>query len=311
MDLTLRPANEQDQLYSVPQSSQIRAQAGFLGWLRGYFEPDDITFTSNWSGFGNRPQVEECHNELETVLDAMRHDKQYEGFLQSADALCSYRASHPTLLPTNGFYDGACYRLDTPQHAYIFLINVNCRVSCMCYQRDSLDRRIAAAKQGIRFIDPNYNEKFRLADGDSVRIVNGRKKDDRMCRYIDPYHLEVGETLYHICEFAERMERAGNRVIPLRRSLPRSCMSVLESSGELIKITLGEAGYEKRSVPGVSNMREVADNINLVGGITKAQEAAMVCGSMFGWEVPGADPKNYDEKGHAIRPQHRDRDEAR
>ena len=310
MDLTLRPANEQEQLYSFPQSSQISAQTSFLGWLRGDMGQEDNSFTPKWSGYGNRPEVEECHKELETVLDAMRHDKQYEGFLQNRDALRAYCASHPTP-PANGLYDGACYRLDTTQHAYIFLINVNCQVSCMCYQRDSLDRHIADARQGIRFIDPNYNEKFRLADGDWVRIVNGSKKNDYMCRYIDPCHLEVGKNLYHICEFAERMKRAGNRVIPLRRSLPRSCMSVLESSGELIKITLGEAGYEKTSFPGASNMREVADNINLVSGITKAQEAAMVCGSMFGWEVPGANPKNYDEKGHAIRPQHHDRGDER
>lgn len=37
----------------------------------------------------------------------------------------------------------------------------------------------------------------------------------------------------------------------------------------------------------------------------------MVFGSMFGWEVPGANPKNYDEKGHAIRPQHHDRGDER
>ena len=31
--------------------------------------------------------------------------------------------------------------------------------------------------------------------------------------------------------------------------------------------------------------------------VTKAQSAAMMTGSMFGWHVPGANPAAYDENG--------------
>ena len=37
-------------------------------------------------------------------------------------------------------------------------------------------------------------------------------------------------------------------------------------------------------------------------GVTKAQAAAMEAGSMFGWHVPGADPKNYDDNGLPLPP---------
>ena len=63
-------------------------------------------------------------------------------------------------------------------------------------------------------------------------------------------------------------------------------------------------------IDGKSN-REVADIANAAVGITKAQEAAMLAGSMFGWQTPAADPKNYDEHGQPIRPKQKDRGDAR
>ena len=35
-------------------------------------------------------------------------------------------------------------------------------------------------------------------------------------------------------------------------------------------------------------------------GVTYQQVAAMQAGSMFSWNVPAADPKNYDESGRPI-----------
>lgn len=42
---------------------------------------------------------------------------------------------------------------------------------------------------------------------------------------------------------------------------------------------------------------------------TRAQEEAMRTGSMFGFHVPGADPKNYDKDGKPLAP--KDRGDAR
>ena len=81
--------------------------------------------------------------------------------------------------------------------------------------------------------------------------------------------------------------------------LPEFCYSILPSTGEIIIIKNGETGYFKTEIIATSKeeARFFVDEYNGILGITKAQEEAMKTGSMFGWNVPGADPDNYYEDG--------------
>ena len=108
------------------------------------------------------------------------------------------------------------------------------------------------------------------------------------------------------------MERNGSTVIPLRSSLPNYCYSTLPSTGELIRIGRGTYGCTQsdKCNPGETG-REAADRLNQKAGVTKAQEAAMLAGSMFGWHTPAADPKNYDEQGTAIPQKHISKDHSK
>ena len=72
-------------------------------------------------------------------------------------------------------------------------------------------------KKRIRFIDSHYHTLFNIADGDSIEIVYpDGKREERVCTYIDEYHTQVGERVFHICEFAEIMEANGKSYCPAR-----------------------------------------------------------------------------------------------
>lgn len=83
---------------------------------------------------------------------------------------------------------------------------------------------------------------------------------------------------------------------PMRRNeLPETCLSVLPSSGQLIIIRHDERGYypSEWDTGSREENREIASSHNARRGITDIQEAAMLAGSMFGWNTPGANPQWY------------------
>lgn len=89
----------------------------------------------------------------------------------------------------------------------------------------------------------------------------------------------------------------------VNNQLPERCYSLLIATNEVIVIKRNESGYYKTDLlaEDKETARELVNNLNETLGVTKAQEQAMVFGSMFGWDVPGADPKNYDDNGKPLR----------
>ena len=82
------------------------------------------------------------------------------------------------------------------------------------------------------------------------------------------------------------------------RGLPRYCYAYLPTTQEEIRIDIAESGY----IPMGKNENDGnVKKMNRESGVTPAQAKAMQVGSMFGWDVPGADPKSYDDKGKAIK----------
>ncbi|MDD2268099.1 MAG: hypothetical protein PHY15_00955 [Eubacteriales bacterium] len=315
--MELRAMTPTERMYIYAQSSQISRQTGLIGHLRADMDTDGQGFFSTWFDYRKDLKTDSFKTEFDEVMDACRFSDKYGHMLGDRELMKRYCCDHP-----DAGFEGSCttiygFRIDTDNFAYLLRLNPqkgDYNLYCYCYRRDWLDSHLQKAERGILFITPNYDEKFRILDGDKVRVTyyDGETKD-YTCRYIDDYHVEVGDNLYHICELAERMEQNGNKVIPLRSSLPEQCYSTLATSKEIIILKRGESGYYRTDIEyqNQEESRKIVDACNAELGVTKAQEEAMKAGSMFGFEVPGADPKNYNDNGKPLKLKHKDRDDVR
>lgn len=320
MDLTLRPMTQAEQAYCYSQSQQISGQAGLIGHLRADFGSNGTGFFSNFFDFRKDLKSEDFKAEINEVINALREDQRFGGILTSRTAMSKYCHKHPGSSIEPDYNYG--FRADTAHYSYMLRVTPKkgeYNLYCYCYLRQWLESHMNRAEKGIRFITPHYQEKFRIADGDRVRLVMESGENREMtCRYIDDYHMEVtgqtGSTVYHICEFAEVWEQNGcTEMIPLRKSLPERCFGYLKATGEIVILQKGQKGfaptgkYAENETP-----QECVDSLNAAMDVTKAQAAAMMAGSMFGWDAPAADPANYDDQGIPIRPgRKQDRGDAR
>ena len=64
-------------------------------------------------------------------------------------------------------------------------------------------------KDDIRFINSGYEEQFRIPDGGTIQVEYPDRTFSAKCEYIDDYHTYIGSEVYHICQFAEVLERGG------------------------------------------------------------------------------------------------------
>ena len=312
MDLDMRALTEKEDKYTFSNSMQISMQCGLIGHLRADMDSDGNGFFSSWEDYRKELKTDEFKDEFDKVINSLREEGD---ILYNRKALAKYCYSSPQA-KMNNEQDYYGVRVDTEKYAYLCRLNPNkgeYNLYCYCYIKDWLDKHIRSAEKGIRFITPEYKEKFRISDGEKIRITfsDGEVKD-RVCRYIDDSHVEVGDDLYHICEFAERMEQSDATFIPLRSDLPEICYSILPSTGDVIIIKHGESGYYRceYSTEDKAFNREFANDRNANLGVSKAQVEAMIAGSMYGWDVPAADPKSYDENGTLLR-NTKDRGDAR
>lgn len=213
--MEIRALTQPEQKYTYSQSMQLMGQTGSIGHLRGDFGSSGSDFHTAWTDHRAQWNTEDFKAELTEVINQLREGK---GLLHSRHDMMATvkRLADSAFMRDSGTVYG--FRVDTDKHAFLLRCNPTkggYHFYCYCYVKEWLDEHMQKAVQGIRFIDPHYNEKFRIPDGGKITIHYAwGERVEKTCRFIDEYHTEVGGYLYHICEFAECMEKNGHSYEP-------------------------------------------------------------------------------------------------
>ena len=220
MAILLRPMTKEERLYSYTQSSQIGSQTGNVGHLRADMDSNGESFFSTWWDCRSDLKTEEFKEEFNGLISSLREEGQP---LHNRTALSKFCFSHPEAA-SEDFRD-FFFRADTTEHSDMFRLNPNrgeYGIYCYPYKRDWLDHHLQESRKGIRFVDQDYNELFRLRDGAKIRVTfpNG-EVDEKSVRYIDSTHFEYGFgalSVLHTMQFAEWMAEANAVVEPVNEA---------------------------------------------------------------------------------------------
>lgn len=135
----------------------------------------------------------------------------------------------------------------------------------------------------------------RIEGGWNGRMLGFKIQTPDFTHYVR-YCPQKGDYDFYIFSFDNRFllpELAG------QHELPNECFAMLPSSGNIIFIISGEQGYHSSGLSTNDQKlnRQTINLNNALMGVTRAQEEAMLAGSLFGWDKPAAKPWNYEADG--------------
>ncbi len=295
-EYTLKPLTRAEQLYAYKQSQQIAGQTGYYGYLHGDFDKSD-NFNNVFEYYNGAVVREHFDEERNNVIDFLE-----DNICSSPRKMRDFCYSHKEAAIKGKFGEEYGFRIDAGNQTFIIRLNpftkgdYNCYM--LAYDKHLLDRHMKKAAKGINFIYPNYSLKFNLEDGDHI-VVRYADGTDMVqdCRYIDQYHFQIGNLTFHICQYAELLERNGATVIPYRDSLPDKCYVYVDTRDIYAIVTKGKDGYEpfeQAKYPDKERNREYVAKLNKELGVTDKQVGAMTMAAMFGWADKDADPRNFN-----------------
>lgn len=216
--MKLRKMTGSEPLYVYQQPQQISRQTGFVGYLRGDFGQSGKQFWTTWFGDREDWNTPEFKHDLQRTIDRLRYETKQLAGRDQLSALCLDDMSSAITEDQRWFG----FRVDSGEYAYLLKCSPykgDYNFYVYCYYKDWLDQHMAQTQQGIRFIDSWYKERFRIPDGGRIRITQlDGEQNEYTCRFVDEAHMEIvdgRDSLYHICQFAEVMERNGNTVEPV------------------------------------------------------------------------------------------------
>ena len=276
--MEIRALTPAEQKYTYAQSMQLEGQTANIGHLRGDFDSSGYGFYTTWTDTRTQWKTDEFKTEFDEVINALRSDKY--GLLKNRSDMSAYARQYADCAFKGCYCTEYGFRVDTEKHAYLLRCNPtrgDYNFYCYCFVKEWLDKHIQKAEQGIRFIDPNYKELFRIPDGGRIIVTTSwGEKREYSCRFIDECHTEVGNNIFHICEFAERMQQNGATYEPKQAEQPpqkaprkEDCnMAVNQKAVKVLNKVL-EAGFTDEKAISAMTM----DDILSMQGITVADIA--------------------------------------
>lgn len=113
----------------------------------------------------------------------------------------------------------------------------------------------------------------------------------------------AGDAFAEVC--AQALARSLNAGLgELEGELPETCYASNLSDDSLVLLKRGERGFwptEDYPLGQFPDFSTYADYLNARRGVTPAQRNAMEAGSVFGFDVPGANPAKYGPDGRLQR----------
>lgn len=313
-EYTLKPLTKTERLYAYKQSQQIAAQTGFYGYYHGDFGKSGEDYNAVWFNNNDNNMTDDFRNDLAEIMEVLGKKGKPFYDRQTMQAFCRDNAD---AVFKGNFGDEYGFRMNTEHYTYIIRMKPfysgDYDFYVFAYESRWLDNHIQKVSKDIRFIRPDYKPLFKLEDGDEIMIKypDGLKKL-QVCRFIDEHHTQIGNSIYHICQFAELMEKNGATVIPMRSSLPETAYHYYKDSNTIAVIVQGNDKPSEIKAPFADDEKneEYVEKLNEMVGADKKQVSAMVVGSILGWDSKGADPRNYDDNGKFIKnAKHRDNPE--
>ncbi|MBQ5533470.1 MAG: hypothetical protein IIU04_07965, partial [Bacteroidales bacterium] len=160
-------------------------KTGMIGYLRGDFGTNGGLFYTTWFDAPGGKKTQEFKDEFDELVNALRADPEFHGILKSRTAMSAYCHTVPESAMEGNYTTEYAFRADTDTYAVIMRLNPtkgDYNFSLHCFEKRWLDHHLAQSAKGIRFITPNYAEKFQLPDGDKIRMI--RPEGDHIDRTV-------------------------------------------------------------------------------------------------------------------------------
>lgn len=212
--MRMKALTSEEGLYVQKNSPDINSRCGLIRIVTAGYDGDDSSSVFHAVN-------EDFKKDLVTPLFVIDLDKIFTVLrfaatspLYNRNMMRTFCKKHPEAMIDDNVYG---FRVD--YDCYVFLLRLepdktDDNIICYCY-KDWINKQIEAAGKGIRFVDAAYKVLFYVPDGGKIKITHYYGETDiTTVRYIDAYHMELGNTVYHICEFADRIERAHAKVEP-------------------------------------------------------------------------------------------------